>query len=65
MPIYRKRKERDTWHWHPDCSNWPKSEYEQIYGRLKDGKFCEECKAKDEQLKKDIILRSDKKSQGH
>jgi len=52
MPVYRKRKEDDTWHWRPDCSNWPQSEYEQIYGNAKYGKFCEECRAKDEQGKK-------------
>ena len=65
MPAYRKRKEGDTWHWHPDCSNWPKTEYEQIYGNPKYGQFCEECKAKDEQLRKDKALRSEKKSQDH
>ena len=27
MPTYRRKKNRDTWHWCRNCSNWPKSNY--------------------------------------
>jgi hypothetical protein len=49
---YRKRKGSDTWHWHPDCSNWPKSGYEQLNSKPKSGELCNQCKAKDKQSKK-------------
>jgi len=49
---YRKRKERDTWHWRSDCSKWPKSGYQQVSNEPTSGKLCIECKGKDKRRKK-------------
>jgi len=48
MAEYRKRKDRDTWHWCKNCFNWPTSSYESRYSKPSSGELCNECKAKDE-----------------
>ena len=52
MPVYRRRNEGNTWHWHRDCSNWPKSDYKEVHSKPRKGEFCKHCKAKDEQMLK-------------
>ena len=49
---YRKRKGRDTWHWRPDCSNWPTSDYSQKPTKPSSGELCNECKAKDKRRRR-------------
>ena len=49
---YRKRKERDTWHWRSDCSKFPRQGYEQVSNKPKSGKLCIECNAKEKRGKK-------------
>lgn len=46
---YRKRKDRDTWHWCKNCSNWPTSNYDTYTGsgRPSSGELDNECKAKE------------------
>ena len=38
----------DTWHWHKDCSQWPKRLGVSKTYRPKNRKFCPECEAKDD-----------------
>jgi len=46
MPIYRRRKGSDIWHWCTNCSNWPKSNFEKSTTKP-NWELCNECKAKD------------------
>ena len=43
--VFRRKKDTSVWHWHPDCSNWPSSDF--ITSRAKptqvEGNLCEEC----------------------
>ena len=45
MP-YRKRRDKDVWHWCSSCSNWPTSNYEETPTNPTTGKLCHECKSK-------------------
>ena len=51
MPIYRKKKGTDTWHWCKNCSNWPTSDYDEEWHpgteRPKSGELDNECRAKE------------------
>ena len=49
MPIYRKKKGSDTWHWCKNCSNYPTSDYEERFfsGRPTSGELDNECLAKE------------------
>ena len=44
---YRKRKDRDTWHWCSNCNNWPTSNYEERPTKPASGELCNECLGKD------------------
>lgn len=50
LTVYRRKNDRDAWHWCKNCSNWPKggSDYAEIEApvRPSTGEFCNECKAK-------------------
>jgi len=57
---YRRRKGRDTWHWRPECSNWPVLSYDSCESarRPRSGelcnppsRFCLECRAKERREK--------------
>jgi hypothetical protein len=50
MPTYRKKKERDTWHWCRNCSNWPTSDYVERNTEPTSGEKCDECLAKKERV---------------
>jgi hypothetical protein len=43
---YRRKKDRDTWHWCRNCSNWPTSDYVEQTNKPS-GEQCNECKGKD------------------
>ena len=43
---YRKRKGNDTWHFCKNCSNYPKSGYDERVTKPTTGEFCNECLAK-------------------
>lgn len=45
--MYRRRKDRDTWHWCRNCSNWPTTDYVEQYSKPTSGELCNECKAKE------------------
>jgi len=45
MP-YRKKKDRDTWHWCRNCSNWPRFNYDEKSMKPTSGELCNECQAK-------------------
>jgi len=50
MTTYRKRKDKDTWHWCKNCSNYPTSDYAEKTvdtGRPSYGELCNECRAKE------------------
>jgi hypothetical protein len=46
---YRKLKDKDTWHWCKNCSNWPDSNYETKWSdtRPTTGELCDQCKGKE------------------
>lgn len=46
---YRKRKDKDTWHWCKNCSNWPDSNYDVRYSKPTYGELCNQCKSKDKE----------------
>jgi hypothetical protein len=48
MAEYRRRKDKDTWHWCRNCRNDPKSDYIVYSGAGKPtyGELCNECQAK-------------------
>jgi hypothetical protein len=45
MP-YRKRRDKDAWHWCRNCSNWPTSNYDEQPSKPATGELCNECKSK-------------------
>jgi hypothetical protein len=44
--VYRKTKDGETWHFHPDCAHWPSDEYIELEAPPRLGQFCNECTAK-------------------
>lgn len=47
MPVYRRKKNSDTWHWCTNCSNWPTDNYDESYTKPSSGELCNECKSKE------------------
>lgn len=43
---YRKKKNKDTWHFCSNCSNWPTSDYDTSTSKPTSGEFCNECQSK-------------------
>ena len=44
---YRRRKERDVWHFCTNCSKWPTSNYIASRTKPTDGnELCNECRSK-------------------
>ena len=43
---YRRRKGSDTWHMCSNCTNWPRSNYDETLSKPTTGEFCNECLAK-------------------
>jgi hypothetical protein len=43
---YRKTGDGDTWHFNPDCSQWPLAGYVELEILPSVGEFCNECKAR-------------------
>lgn len=40
----RKRHHDAMWHWSPQCSSWPESNFQKIFGTTcPDGAPCAEC----------------------
>ena len=46
MPIYRRRRGSDTWHWCTNCSNWPTEDFEKRNTKPISGELCIQCRAK-------------------
>jgi len=44
---YRKKRNSDTWHWCKNCSNYPKTKYEERFTKPTSGELCNECKSKE------------------
>jgi transcriptional regulator with XRE-family HTH domain len=44
---YRRRKDGDTWHFCSNCSNWPRSNYDEKPNKPAGGELCNECRAKE------------------
>ena len=44
---WRKRKDKDTWHFCKNCSNWPTSNYEEKLTKPTTGELCNECRSKE------------------
>ena len=50
MTRYRRRKDRDTWHWCKNCSNYPTEDYVEVsisIARPSSGELDNECLAKE------------------
>lgn len=43
---YRRKKDTGTWHWHPNCSDWPTKDFftRERKPEPLNGKLCKECK---------------------
>jgi hypothetical protein len=48
MAAYRRRKDRDTWHFCANCTEYPKTPgtYVEQYSKPTTGELCNQCKAK-------------------
>ncbi len=48
MSEYRRRRDRDTWHWCKNCSNWPtqKEKPEVCHSKPSTGELCNQCRSK-------------------
>ena len=46
MANYRRRKDKDTWHFCSNCSNWPTTDYVEQTTKPTTGEFCNECQGK-------------------
>jgi len=44
--IYRRKRNRDIWHFCSNCHHWPKSDYESTTEKPKSTEICDQCKAK-------------------
>ena len=44
---YRKRKDKDTWHFCTNCANWPTSNYDERKEKPTTGELCNQCRAKE------------------
>jgi DNA-binding response OmpR family regulator len=44
---YRRTDGYQTWHFRPDCSNWPTDNYEEQNTEHPPGPLCNECKSKE------------------
>jgi len=44
---YRRRRDKDTWHWCTNCSNWPTNNYEEQASKPTSGELCNECRGKE------------------
>jgi hypothetical protein len=46
---YRRRKDKDTWHFCRNCEEWPTSDYSEQSGteRPTTGELCNRCKGKE------------------
>ncbi len=47
MMTYRKRKDKDTWHFCTNCANWPTSNYDERKEKPTTGELCNQCRAKE------------------
>jgi len=45
---YRKRKDKDAWHWCTNCTNWPTKSgtYDIRYSKPTSDELCNQCKDK-------------------
>lgn len=43
---YRKRKEKDTWHFCKNCTNWPTVDFDEKSIKPTTGELCNQCLAK-------------------
>jgi hypothetical protein len=43
---YRRKRNRDTWHFCSNCRHWPTSDYESTKEKPKSGEFCDQCRSK-------------------
>jgi len=51
MTIYRKKDDKDRWHFCTNCTNWPQDDYDQkelpAGQRPSDGELCDQCLGKE------------------
>jgi len=46
MPEYRKKVGSDTWHFCPQCKQWPDSNFDMKYTEPVSGEICNECRTR-------------------
>lgn len=49
MTTYRRKNDSDTWHWCSNCTNWPTSNYKEVYAKPTSGELCNQCRAKEKE----------------
>jgi hypothetical protein len=48
MAAYRKRQNRDVWHWCTNCAQWPKQAgYDERKRKPTTGELCNQCRSKE------------------
>ncbi|MDQ5841474.1 MAG: hypothetical protein M3537_10120 [Chloroflexota bacterium] len=47
MRRWRRKRGSKVWHFCTNCSNWPKSTYDEVTTKPTSGKFDTECRSKD------------------
>ncbi|MDP9069223.1 MAG: hypothetical protein M3N53_12875 [Actinomycetota bacterium] len=46
-PNYRRRNDKDSWHFCTNCTNWPTIDYETSNTKPTSGEFCNQCLSKE------------------
>jgi hypothetical protein len=44
---YRRRNDKDTWHFCTNCNLWPTSDYKEQASKPTTGELCNQCRSKD------------------
>lgn len=44
---YKRKNDKDAWHWCKNCSNWPTSNYQTSSTKPTSGELCNQCKSKE------------------
>jgi len=44
---YRRKGDKDPWHWCENCSNWPSGDREVRHTKPTSDRLCDECEKKE------------------
>lgn len=55
---YRRKRDSGTWHWSPECSEWPRTDYfvsQSMPGQMR-GELCGECERVEDAVAQQVDL---------